>query len=131
MEDLTRRGLIRRATAVSGALLGIRAALPGLAFAGDDGEAVFEMRLPRGSVEASAWSSGPVEAPRGFELLGVEARGASVEVRVIGADGRWSDWLEAPAAHGHGPDAGRADAAGASAARARVAALTDPVWTGP
>jgi N-acetylmuramoyl-L-alanine amidase-like protein len=121
MEDLTRRGLIRRATAVSGALLGIRAALPGLVFAGDDGEAVFQMRLPRGRMHAGAWSSGPVEAPRGFELLGVEAGDSGAEVRVLGADGRWSDWLEAPAADGHGPDA----------ARAGASVLTDPVWTGP
>src|SRR6267154_2284232 len=115
--DLTRRALIRRASAISGALLGIRAAAPDLVFAGQDGEAVFGVRLPRFHRAGNQWQSPPIVAPRPFELLGIEAPGAGarIEIRALGEQGRWSDWLAAHAPHGHAPER----------------ALTDPVWTGP
>src|SRR3954453_4790158 len=134
--DLTRRALIGRAAAASGVLLGGRALMPGLVFAGEDGEAVFEMRAPRLGRFADGWRkapdgwcSGPIRASRAFELLGVEQTGsdAAIEVRALGADGRWTEGLDARPAHGHGPDGPdglRRMATG------RRRALTDPVWTG-
>jgi len=71
--DLTRRGLIGRAAAATGALLGGSLLAPRLVFAGDAGEAVFQMRVPRGG--------GPAVTQRTFELLGVEGAGAGTEVR--------------------------------------------------
>ncbi|MEA2665345.1 MAG: hypothetical protein QOI11_2289 [Candidatus Eremiobacteraeota bacterium] len=130
---LTRRGLIGRGAAAGGALLGSAGlSIPRTALAGSEGESVFQMRLPRDSPSAAAaapsaagtdvrWTSGVIQAPRRFELLGVEWNGASdphIQVRARAGDGRWSDWLEAPLAHGHGPDD-------------KPARLTDPVWTGP
>src|SRR4051794_4342965 len=134
--DLTRRALIGRAAAASGALLGGRALMPGLVFAGEDGEAVFEMRVPRFGRSADGWRktpdgwcSGPIRASRAFELLGVEQTGsdAAIEVRAFGADGRWTEWLDARPAHGHGPDGSDGLR---RAATGRRRALTDPVWTG-
>jgi hypothetical protein len=89
-------------------------------FAGDAGEAVFEMRVPR--------AGGPVETRRTFELLGVRARGndADIEARVRGLDGRWSDWLPVHPGGDHAPDS-RASVGAASG----TGALSDPVWTGP
>jgi hypothetical protein len=103
--DLTRRGLIGRAAAASAALLGGALLAPRVVFAGEAGERVFELALPR--------SGGVVQAPRTFELLGI--RGADphgIELRARGLDGRWSEWL--PIHPGH-----------------EGAALSDPVWTGP
>ena len=104
--DLTRRGLIGRAAAASGALLGGALLAPRVVFAGDLGEAVFEMKVPR--------SRGPVEARRTFELFALEAPShhASIDVRARGIDGRWTEWL--PLHPGHDESA-----------------LSDPVWTGP
>lgn len=120
--DLTRRGLLARAAAASGALIAGRALEPGVVLAGPGGEAVFQLALPRGAGSGGGWHSGPVTAPRGFELLGVEAgsRGGhpEIEVRARSANGRWSEWLPAHAGHGHGPDAD-------------AGTLSDPVWTGP
>src|SRR5436190_4994651 len=140
--DLTRRALIGRAAAASGALLGGRALMPGLVFAGEDGEAVFEVRVPRFGRFADGWRktpdgwcSGPIRASRAFELLGVEQIGseAAIEVRAFGADGRWTEWLDARPAHGHGPDGSdgpdRPDRLRGTAT-GRRRALTDPVWTG-
>jgi hypothetical protein len=120
--DLTRRGLIARAVAGGGALL-LR---PSLAFAGPEGEAVFSMRIPHvkaGTADSARarWVSPVVDAGRRFELLGIARAGASdlgIQVRAKTADGRWSPWLDLPAAHGHGPDGSRAR-------------LSDPAWTGP
>jgi hypothetical protein len=102
--DLTRRGLVGRAAAASGALLAGSLLAPGLVFAGEDGEAVFEMRMPR--------SGGPVQMRRAFELIAVEGAGGGAEVRALGLDGRWSEWLRIHAGH-------------------EGSALSDPVWTGP
>ena len=102
--DLTRRGLIGRAAAATGALIGGSLIAPRAVFAGGDGEAVFELRAPRGS--------GPIETTRTFELLGVRGEPADAHVRACGLDGRWSEWL--PLDPGH--DGSR---------------LTDPVWVGP
>ena len=127
----TRRRLIERAAVAGAAVAAAR--LVGdaeIAFAGGDGELVFEAPVPRRSAgsgasaarSAAAWRSGPVRAPRRFELLGVELDGRAdphLEVRARTPGGDWSPWLAAPAADGHGPDGG---------ARRR---LTDPVWTGP
>jgi N-acetylmuramoyl-L-alanine amidase len=115
-----------RAAAASGALVAGRALVPGVVFAGNDGEAVFEMRLPRSGGAFAAgggWRSGAIRATRRFELLGLEtqAADAGIAVRVRDPGGRWSDWIDAPAGHGHGPDAAGDDGG----------ALTDPVWTGP
>jgi N-acetylmuramoyl-L-alanine amidase len=115
--DLTRRRLIGRAAAASGALIGGTLLAPRVVFAGGDGEAVFEMRVPRGG--------GPVETARTFELLGIRGAAADAEVRARGLDGRWTEWLSVGAGHDHGPDARRADA------RRADAGLSDPVWTGP
>jgi N-acetylmuramoyl-L-alanine amidase-like protein len=120
--ELTRRGVLQRAAAASSALVGGSLLAPRLVFAGDSGDAVFEMRLPA--------RRGPIETSRPFELLGVRYSGgdAAVEIRARGLDGRWTDWLEAQSAHFHSADA--------TESRARTAAtststLTDPVWTGP
>jgi hypothetical protein len=119
--DLTRRDLIGRAIVGGGALL----ARPQLAFAGWQGESVFEMRLP-GSAGAHAaggrWASPAIRAPKRFELVGIEWAGPDpqIQVRAKLADGTWSGWLDAPAGHGHGPDESNGSRQ-----------LTDPVWTGP
>lgn len=113
--DLTRRGLIGRAAAATGVLLGGSLLGPRLVFAGEAGETVFEMRVPRGG--------SPVATPRTFELIGVDGAGHGTEVRVRGLDGRWSEWLPVHAGHEHGPDAVRGGASGAR--------MSDPVWTGP
>ncbi len=111
--DLTRRGLLGRAAAASGLLLGGSLLGPRTVFAGDRGEAVFDLRLPRGSAARDGWHSGVVATPRRFELLGVEAREHGIAVRALDRDGRWSDWHELPA-HSHGPGT-----------------VSDPVWVGP
>src|SRR3954469_3505038 len=151
--DLTRRGLLGRAAAATGVLLGGSLVGPRLVFAGAAGEAVFELRVPRGG--------GPVEARRTFELIGIEGAQDGTEVRARGLDGRWSEWLPVHSGADHGPDAARGSSAGPDAARgsargasagsgaraavgsepgasARSAAgasrgstLSDPVWTGP
>src|SRR4051812_9500776 len=102
--DLTRRRLIARGAAAAGALLGGSLLAPRLVFAGEAGEAVFEVRVPR--------RDGPVPTQRTFELLGVEGAAAGTEVRTRGLDGRWSDWL--PLHSGH-----------------EGTRMSDPVWTGP
>ena len=102
--DLTRRGLIGRAAAASGALLGGSLLAPRVVFAGERGEAVFELPAPR--------SGGPVETRRRFELVGLRGGGRDAEVRARGLDGRWSEWLPLHAGHDG-------------------SALSDPVWTGP
>ncbi|HEX6714249.1 MAG TPA: N-acetylmuramoyl-L-alanine amidase [Thermoleophilaceae bacterium] len=102
--DLTRRGLIGRAAAATGALVGGSLLAPRMVFAGDAGEAVFEIRVPRGG--------GPVETRRPFELIGVEGASEGTEVRARGLDGRWGDWLPLHSGHDN-------------------ASLSDPVWTGP
>jgi hypothetical protein len=102
--DLTRRSLIGRAVAASGAVIAGSLVAPRVVFAGADGETVFEMRVPRGG--------GPVQAKRTFELLGISGAGGDVEVRARGLDGRWSEWL--PVHPGH-----------------EGSVLSDPVWTGP
>src|SRR5436190_15076430 len=111
--DLSRRGLIARAAAAAGAGLSARLLAPGVVFAGADGEAVFELRVPGGK-------SPVIETKRTFELLGLDAAAGDAEVRARGLDGRWSDWIPIPAGHDHGPDAERG-----------MRRLTDPVWTGP
>jgi hypothetical protein len=121
--DLTRRGLLGRAVAASGALLGGSLLGPSVSFAGEDGEAVFEVAAPRGSQ--------PVELQRTFELIGVRGAGdARVEVRARGLDGRWSEWLPVHPAHDHGPDRRRAGG-DAGPDDGGSGALSDPVWTGP
>src|SRR4051812_24995676 len=104
--DLTRRGLLGRAAAASGALVAGSLLAPRPVFAGGDGESVFEVRVPRGG--------GPVEVPRAFELLGVRTDGDTphVDARARGLDGRWSEWLPLHAGHDS-------------------STLSDPVWTGP
>jgi hypothetical protein len=119
--DLTRRGLIGRALAGGGALL-LR---PRVAFAGSAGESVFDMHLPAGAraSAAGAWTSAAMRAPKRFELLGIEwgdGPDPDIQVRARTAAGHWSQWLDAPLGHGHGPDDQR-----------RARRLTDPVWTGP
>jgi hypothetical protein len=110
--DLTRRGLIRSAAAGAGALAGGSLLAPRTVFAGESGEAVFRVKVP---------GSGRVIATkRPFDLIGIEGvPGSGAQVRARGLDGRWSDWLEVTAAHGHGPDGGA------------PSTLSDPVWTGP
>jgi N-acetylmuramoyl-L-alanine amidase len=102
--DLTRRGLIGHAAAATGLLLGGALLAPRVVFAGEAGETVFEMRLPRGGA--------PVVAPRTFELVGVEGAAAGTEVRTRALDGRWSEWLTLHPGH-------------------EGSAMSDPVWTGP
>jgi uncharacterized protein with LGFP repeats len=114
--------LIGRAIAGGSALM-VR---PQVAFAGARGESVFDMRLPAGAraSAAGAWTSRILRAPKQFELLGIECNGGAdpgIQVRTRTATGDWSEWLDAPLGHGHGPDDAR---------RARRA-MTDPVWTGP
>jgi hypothetical protein len=114
--DLTRRGLIARGAAAAGALMSGSLLAPRVVFAGGDGEAVFEMRVPR--------SAGAVVTQRTFELLGVEGAGPGTEVRARGLDRRWSEWLPLHAGHDHGPDATRGSGGGSRR-------MSDPVWTGP
>jgi hypothetical protein len=119
--DLTRRGLIGRAILGGGALL----ARPRLALAGQQGESVFEMRIPgagRARAAGGRWTSPVIRAPKRFELLGIEWAGPDpqIQVRARLEDGSWTGWLDAPAGHGHGPDRPRSGRQ-----------LTDPVWTGP
>jgi hypothetical protein len=117
---LTRRGLLGRAAAASGALLGGSLIGPRTVFAGGEGEQVFELTMPP--------SGGLVESPRIFELIGIRgAPAAGIEVRARGLDGRWTEWLPVHAGDSHGPDS----AGESAAARGSAAALSDPVWTGP
>src|SRR3954451_25197694 len=95
--DLTRGRLIEHGAPAAGALLGGSLLAPRLVLAGESGEAVFEMRVPRGG--------GPVVTQRTFELLGVEGAAPGTEVRARGSDGRWSEWLPVHAGEDHAPDA--------------------------
>ena len=104
-------------------LIGGSLLAPRLVFAGESGDAVFEMRLPG--------RHGLIETPRPFELLGVRYPGggdAGIEIRARGLDGRWTDWLSAHAAHIDSADGAEA---GARASATVSSGLTDPVWTGP
>ena len=104
VEDLTRRSLLGRAAAASGVLMAGALVAPRVVFAGDDGEAVFEVRVPR--------DGGIVETRRPFELLGIGGAGGHAEVRARGLDGRWGEWLALHKGH-------------------EGSKLSDPVWTGP
>src|SRR4051794_18314028 len=109
--DLTRRALIARGALAAGALMGGSLLAPQVVFAGEEGEAVVRLRLPR---------SGRIETRRTFELIGLEGPGGGdAEVRALGVDGRWTEWLHLHPAEDHGPDGGDAPR------------LSDPVWTGP
>src|SRR3954452_13825333 len=83
--DLTRRGLLGRAAAASGALL----LAPRVVYAADSGEAVFDGRIP---------GSHRLETKRTFELVGIETP-ADAQLRARGVDGRWSDWLDLHRGH--------------------------------
>src|SRR3954466_3912779 len=128
--DLTRRGLLGRAAAATGILLGGSLLGPRVVFAGAAGEAVFELRVPRGG--------GPVDTRRIFELIGIEGAQEGTEVRARGLDGRWSEWLPVHAGDDHAPDAIRASggsgagaSGGAGGGASGGSGLSDPVWTGP
>src|SRR3954471_9972760 len=65
--------------------------------------------------------TGPLRAPRRFDLLGVRGTGlarAGLQVRVRARGGAWSPWVPVGAGHDHRPDTGT----GAHA--------SDPVWAG-
>lgn len=70
---------------------------PGMVYAGPDGEAVFETRVPAGSAIGGAWESAVMVPRRQFELIGIgpgeHAGHRAIEVRARSLDGRWSDWL--------------------------------------
>src|SRR6478672_1977075 len=83
--DLTRRGLLGRAAAASGALL----LAPQVVYAGQSGEAVFEGRLP---------ASGRLSTKRTFEMVGI-ATDTGAQLRARGVDGRWSEWLDLHPGH--------------------------------
>lgn len=64
-----------------------------------------------------------IGAPRRFALAGIEwagPRGAKIELRARGLNGRWSPWAPASSA-GHDPDAGGP----------RTSVFGEPLWTGP
>src|SRR4051794_25647194 len=103
--DLTRRRLLGRAAAATGALVTGSLLGPRVVFAGEAGEAVFEIPVARGLNQTR----------RAFELIAFERAGhgdPGVQVRARDARGRWTEWLDVPAGHG-------------------AARLTDPVWVGP
>jgi hypothetical protein len=125
--DLTRRALLGRAAAASGAVLGGSLLTPGVTFAGADGQAVFELSVPGGSRTSTGWRSGPIAPKRAFELVGVDGVPQNAEVRARSAGGGWGEWMPLHAAHGHGPDA----RAGHAAAERNARGLSDPVWVGP
>src|SRR4051794_11024882 len=131
---LTRRGLIGRGAAATAGLLGGALLAPRAVFAGEDGERVFDLPVPRGG--------GVIEARRTFELIGISGAPAGTALRARGLDGRWGEWMAVHAGHDHGPDGGSeaGGSAGGSEARgsalgSRVrgsgAALSDPIWVGP
>jgi hypothetical protein len=101
---LTRRRLIASGAAAAGALVGGSLLAPRVVYAGPDGEAVLEMRVPR--------AGGPVDARRTFELIAVDQAPAGTEVRARGLDGRWSEWLRVHLGH-------------------EGSRMSDPIWTGP
>jgi hypothetical protein len=101
--------------------LGVAAAVtavtrPASALAGEP--ALFEMALPdgRNAYAASGWrTTGVLEAPRRFDLIGLRWRGKAnlhAQVRARRRKGSWSRWVDLP--HPHAPLSG-----------------TDPAWTGP
>ena len=113
----TRRAILRGA-AVAGAAALID---PAGGLARTQAGGVFSRRL--GSLPAGR--TGPIAAPHGFSLVGVEwsapAR-ARIQLRTrLGMSGRWSPWATASVL-GHGPD--RAPAGAESR-------FGEPIWTGP
>ena len=118
--DLTRRGLLGRALAASGAALGGSLLTPSTVFAGANGEAVFEARVPRGQTADGIWRSGIISPARPFELVGVgpaarradgreppQRGGAApdhvIELRARASDGRWSKWIRPSSCSGSAP----------------------------
>jgi hypothetical protein len=119
---LTRRSLLARAAAAGGALLAPAAAK---ALAAPPHGEVFSMPLPdarAGIAAAGRWTTTEVlRAPKRFDLLGVEWRGAAsvdIELRARKARGSWTPWVAVPSGHGHAPDSGS------------KRLVTDPVWAG-
>ena len=74
-------------------------------------------------VGSLAGTSPVLLAPRRFSLVGVEwsrPLSAQIELRALGADGRWSQWVPA-STRGHDPDI----------VRERARLFGEPIWTGP
>src|SRR3954454_12884652 len=105
--ELTRRRLIGRGAAATAGLLGAGLLAPRVVFAGDDGERVFELTIPR--------AGGIVETRRTFELIGISGAARGTESRARGLDGRWGEWLPLHVGHAHGPDAGESRASASPA----------------
>jgi hypothetical protein len=121
VRPLTRRQALE-AAALAAATVGLRSGVPALAARPDS---LFEMRLDghAGARAASAgWrTSGVIEAPRRFDLVGlVWDRGSDAEaqLRARRRGGRWTRWVALHPAGDHGPDRGRAPAG------------TDPAFVG-
>jgi N-acetylmuramoyl-L-alanine amidase len=74
-------------------------------------------------VGSLAGTSPVLVAPRRFSLVGVEwsrPLSAQIELRALGADGHWSQWVAA-STRGHDPDI----------VRERASLFGEPIWTGP
>lgn len=112
--------LTRRTAVRAGALVGAGLVLGAggtSSAAGAAGPA--RLVVPRGSLGPGR-TTGPLRAPRRFDLLGVPvaaAAGAGLQVRARALGGRWSGWRALSAHDGHAPDG-------------RRAAMTDPLWFG-
>jgi uncharacterized protein with LGFP repeats len=121
--SLTRRQVLRAGAAVAAAT-GLRPASPALAARP---AALFEMSLDGLSARASTaaaggWrTSGVLDAPRRFDLVGLTwAHGSAAEaqIRARRRGGRWTEWAALHPAGDHGPDRGRPPAG------------TDPAFVG-
>ncbi|WP_272476534.1 peptidoglycan recognition protein family protein [Baekduia alba] len=117
--------LTRRRALALGAAAGlssvVTSAVPAWARGARSSVRGFGLRVGRDAFAGRARTTGVLQAPARFDLLGVlgaDRGGLGLEVRVRARHGTWSPWVPLGAGHHHRPDTGT----GAHA--------SDPVWAG-